>query len=363
MNHPVPFYSCEPLPRLSGWAPHWRPGGASATIKPSIEPSRTRSGPVNAGQLSRRDWLSGVPAALGVGLTAGAIRPATAHADDEAPAPFGFCLNTSTLMGQKLPLAEELEIAAKAGYRAVEPWIRELQAHTESGGSLDDLGKKARDLGLTVESAIGFFEWAVDDDGRRQKALDQAAREMEMVAKIGGKRIAAPPAGATDRSDSDPRRLADRYRELLRRGDATGVVPQVEVWGFSKTLGRLGEAAYVAIESGHRHACILPDIFHLYKGGSGFDGLALLGPRSMHVFHLNDYPDSPPRTEIDDARRVYPGDGVAPLGEVVRTLRDVGFRGVLSLELFNRDYWKQDALTVARTGLEKMKAVVRRALV
>jgi 2-keto-myo-inositol isomerase len=35
---------------------------------------------------------------------------------------------------------------------------------------------------------------------------------------------------------------------------------------------------------------------------------------------------------------------------------------VLSLELFNRDYWKQDALQVARTGLEKMRAVARRSL-
>ena len=30
--------------------------------------------------------------------------------------------------------------------------------------------------------------------------------------------------------------------------------------------------------------------------------------------------------------------------------------------LFNQDYWKQDALLVARTGLEKMKAVVQAAL-
>jgi hypothetical protein len=31
----------------------------------------------------------------------------------------------------------------------------------------------------------------------------------------------------------------------------------------------------------------------------------------------------------------------------------------LSLELFNETYWKQDALEVARTGLEKMRAVVK----
>ena len=35
------------------------------------------------------------------------------------------------------------------------------------------------------------------------------------------------------------------------------------------------------------------------------------------------------------------------------TCRENGFRGVISLELFNRDYWKQDAATVVRTGLAK----------
>jgi hypothetical protein len=32
---------------------------------------------------------------------------------------------------------------------------------------------------------------------------------------------------------------------------------------------------------------------------------------------------------------------------------------MLSLELFNRQYWKQDPLAVARTGLEKMQEVIR----
>ena len=38
------------------------------------------------------------------------------------------------------------------------------------------------------------------------------------------------------------------------------------------------------------------------------------------------------------------------------------FCGMLSLELFNRTYWEQDALEVARTGLEKMRASVRKAM-
>ncbi|WP_406695523.1 sugar phosphate isomerase/epimerase family protein [Singulisphaera sp. Ch08] len=314
-------------------------------------------------ELSRRGWLSTVQVALGAGLTLGAQGGSKALAADQPSAsPFGFCFNTSTIQGQKLPLPEVVDIVGKAGYQGIEPWIRELDQYVKGGGSLKDLGKRIADQGLSVEDAIGFFEWSVDDDARRRKGLEEAKRNMEMVLSIGGRRIAAPPFGATDRSDLDLKRVAERYRALLELGDSIGVVPQLEVWGFSKTLGRLSEVAMVAVESGHPKACILPDVYHLHKGGSSFEGLKLLSGQAFHLFHLNDYPDSPSRDTITDAHRVYPGDGVAPLRAVFQTLKTVGFRGMLSLELFNREYWKLDPVLVARTGLEKMREAVQEGL-
>jgi len=144
-------------------------------------------------------------------------------------------------------------------------------------------------------------------------------------------------------------------------GDQIGVVPQAEVWGPSKTLARLGEAACVAIEAAHPKACILPDVYHLYRGGSDFGGIKLLGPASIHVFHFNDYPADPPRARITDAERVYPGDGVAPLRSLLIDLAAGGFRVTLSLELFNRKLWNQDAFTVAKTGAEKLRALLSNA--
>lgn len=273
-------------------------------------------------------------------------------------ASFRYCFNTSTIRGQKLSLVEEIDIAAKAGYQAIEPWISEIEKHVEHGGSTADLKKRIADCGLTVESAIGFAEWIVDDEGRRAKALEQARHEMDLVQQIGGKRIAAPAAGATEVETADYLKVAERYRALLTIGDHIGVVPQVEVWGFSKTLTRLGQAVMVAIESDHPKACVLPDVYHLYKGGSDFEGLKLLNKNAVHVFHMNDYPASPPRAVIKDSDRIYPGDGVAPVGGVLETLREIGFDGYLSIELFNPTYWQQDPLLVARTALEKLKALV-----
>ena len=185
---------------------------------------------------------------------------------------------------------------------------------------------------------------------------------MDVLAQIGGTRIAAPPAGATREPVLDLMKVAERYRALLELGDQMGVIPQVEVWGPSKNLHRLGQSVFVAIESGHPKACLLPDVYHIYKGGSDFNGLKLLSARAIQVFHLNDYPAEPPRETIGDRDRVMPGDGIAPLSQILRDLHANGSRAVLSLELFNPTYWKQDPLAVAKTGLAKMKSAVSNAL-
>ncbi len=313
--------------------------------------------------ISRRTALKETALVLG----AATFGPKTAIPAESAPAagsrgdPFHFSLNMATLRGQKLGIVQQIGIAAKAGYQGVEPWVDSIQEYMTSGGTLKDLRQRLADSGLAVEGAIGFPEWLVEDESRRAKGLERARREMDMVAQIGGRRFAAPPAGATDLPKIEPAKAAERYRALLEFGDQLGIVPQFELWGFSRNFGRLSECVALAMETAHPKACVLADVFHLHKGGSDFRGMRLLGPTAIQVLHLNDYPADPPAEKINDSYRVFPGDGVAPLVEMIQLLHATGGAKVLSLELFNRKYWAEDPLEVARTGLSKMKAVVAKA--
>jgi sugar phosphate isomerase/epimerase len=178
---------------------------------------------------------------------------------------------------------------------------------------------------------------------------------------LGGKRIAAPPAGVPRGQRVSLTDAAIRYRKLLEIGRQIGVVPQAEMWGGNPSIGTVGAALFVAIESNHPDACFLGDVYHAYKGGSDFAGLKLLSPKALQVFHFNDYPADPPRETIRDEHRVFPGDGIAPIKEILQSFLGVGATPVLSLELFNREYWKRDAMDVARTGLRKMKEAVATA--
>jgi sugar phosphate isomerase/epimerase len=312
--------------------------------------------------LSRRQMLA-ASVVLGTASVGSAGEPKAQPKGDAADRgqPFRFCFNTATIMGQNLPLEKEVEIVAKAGYGAIEPWVRKIEDYVKQGGSLADMKKRIADAGLSVESAIGFPDWINDDDAKRAAGLEQMKRDMDLVRQIGGKRIAAPPGGGFNKP-LDLAKVAERYRKVCELGRSMGVVAELELWGRSKTLHRLGEVAYVLAESGHPDACTVLDVFHIYTGGSDFTGLAVFDGAMLQVFHMNDYPAQPPREKAADADRIYPGDGIAPITDILRTLRRIGFRGWLSLELFNRKYYAQDPFVVAKTGLEKLQAAAAKAL-
>jgi len=304
---------------------------------------------------NRRQILTSAGLATSIGIAA-APSPAA-----EKKARFKYCLNMSTIRGQELDAAEEIDIAGKAGYDAIEPWFRKINEYTEKGGSLKDLKKRIDDHGLTVESAIGFARWIVNDPDARKAGLEEAKRDMATIAQLGGVRIAAPPAGAGKNDMVSLDDAADRYRDLLELGDKMGVTPQVEMWGGHPVIGTMEKAIYIAVRSGHPRACFLGDVYHTYKGGSSFDSILLLGPEALQSYHMNDYPADPPRETIRDSDRVFPGDGIAPISKILQNFNKVGASPALSLELFNKSYWAMPALECAKTGLAKMKACVAEA--
>lgn len=295
-----------------------------------------------------------------IGLAAGAsvVPKADASSAKVNPAPFVFSLNMSTIRGQNLGFMKELEVASKAGFRHVEIWIDSLLDYLKNGGTLKEVKTRLDALGLTIENCIAFAEWIVDDDQTRKKAMEQMKKEMDMAAGLGCKRIAATGKGLPENPATSLDTMAQRYRAVLEMGDETGVLPILELWGFQKKLDRVSEVTYIAMESGHKKANILLDVFHLYRGQTPLDTLSLLNPAHVDILHMNDYPAALAAGSITDADRIYPGDGVAPIKRILKTLKRHDKPLVLSAELFNKAYYKQDALTVAKTCLEKMKKVV-----
>lgn len=304
-------------------------------------------------------------AALGVSSVAGTASAQTGdstNAEKTAPkldaSKVRFCLNTGTILSYNLSLTEELDVARDAGFRSVEIWLSRLQAYSDGylPKKLAELRKRLDGEGMRVEGGIGFAPWIVDDPKRRAAALEELKRDAEALAAIGCACVAAPASGANEKIPVDA--VAERYRAVLELCEPTGVRPLLEIWGPSATLGKLSDSLAICAETGRADAALLLDAYHLYRGGNSFASLNLVAGKALPVFHVNDYPGTPEREKLNDSDRVFPGDGVAPLREILATLFANGFDGALSLELFNPNYRKtMSPLEQAKVGLEKMRAL------
>ncbi len=269
-----------------------------------------------------------------------------------------YCFNTSTIRHCDLTLQKKIELIAQVGYEAIELWVAEIDVYLAEGGSLAELKTITDRNELKVLNLIAFPQWGSPDAQQREAALQEAVDIFETAQALGCPYVAAPPAGLADLSGIPLGDLAERYRALLTATAHLPVKPLLEFWGHSKTLGSLKDALGIMKLLDDPTVRLLADVFHMAKTPGSTELLRELKGSQLGLFHLNDYPQADDIRQLTDAQRVYPGDGVAPLAQIFEILRDIGYTGMYSLELFNEEYEAAGATHVAQTGLAKMKQVL-----
>ncbi len=311
------------------------------------------------GAMDRRGFLTATAASGAVLAASGDASAADKRPYQEGISSWPLSLNTSTI--RPASLKDKIRVADEAGYDALELWITDIEEYAAAGGDVKALGREIKDRGMFVVNMIGLWDCMPEGEDAWKQALEVSKRRMAMSADAGSRHIAVLPL--PDRENFDMRYATDRYRELLRLGvDEFNIVPAFEFVGFFKGVTRLGQAALAALDADHEKACIIPDTFHLYRGGSGYNGIKHLQGHFIASFHWNDVPDTPGQFELADEHRIYPGDGILPLEQAMRDLNAIGYAGPLSLEMFNREHWAQDPLVVCQTGIRKLREQIARAL-
>ena len=322
--------------------------------------------------MKRREFLA-TGAAAGAGLTAGAAGAGGHPRQPEGSAagtvrryqggksPWPVCLDTATI--RPASLVEKIRFASDAGFDAIEPWEGEVHEYERDGGDLGDLRRRIEDSGLFVPSVIGLWNAIPPTRGEFDASLVDSRRRMRQAAAIGAEHIQTIPQPARPWREFDPFWAAARYREILEIGlNDYGINPALVFVEFLEGSRTMGQASQIAIDADHPKAKIIPDVFHMHIGGSGFAGLRHLRGDFIAIFQFNDAPASPNVPDLKDEHRVYPGEGILPLAESLRDLRDIGYTGCISLELYNPSYWEQDLGGVAKTGLVKTVKVIEDAL-
>lgn len=272
--------------------------------------------------------------------------------------PWPICLDFATIRPAK-GLKEKVDIAVAAGYDAVEPWDGDLEEYEKSGGDLKEMGKYIRDKGLFVPSMIGLWGSLPENESAFQESLPATRNRMRMASEIGCEHVQTIPNKVGE--NFDRRFVADCYRRLIEIGIKEYHVKPALVFVEMFPLKTMGQALGIASGADHPEARIIPDVFHMYISGGGFEGLKLLQGNAMAIFQFNDAPKDMAMEDMRDKDRVFPGDGILPLPEILQDLKATGFKGCVSLELYNPEYYKQDLSKVAKTGLAKTLEVIEKA--
>lgn len=272
--------------------------------------------------------------------------------------PWPICLDTATIRTAN-GLEEMVNIAIEAGYDAIEPWDGDLIKYEEEGGNLKELGKKIRDAGLFVPSMIGLWGCIPKNEEEFQESLTATRNRLRMASDIGCEFAQAIPNNVGENYDNAF--VASCYKRILEIGIKEYNVKPALVFVKMFPLKTMGQAMAVALDTDHPEARIIPDIYHMYISEGGFEGIKKLNGDAFAIFQFNDAPSGMEIKDMQDKHRVYPGDGMLPLPQILKDLKAIGFNRCISLELYNPEYHKQNLLEVAKTGLQKTVEQIVRA--
>jgi len=265
---------------------------------------------------------------------------------------FALCLNTSTI--RPVPLLQKIHLTAKAGYAGIELWINDLYEHVGRGGEVRDVERALADTGLFVPCLIALRGWGDALEADYPAALDECRRRMELAARLRSPFIIATPP----RLECDLNHLARCYQDLLAIGRQAGVKPTCEYLSIFRSAWKLEHAWQIVQASGDPDATLALDAFHSWNSCSNRALLREIPAGRISHYHINDAARGKPPLTQTDADRVLPGDGCIDLQAELQILRDKGYTGAISLELFNEELWAKNPTEVLKLGLDRMRELL-----
>lgn len=270
-----------------------------------------------------------------------------------------------------MTLAMHQNTSAGAGYRgSLEGWAKAGIRQVEiTNGLLDEFLKTdslaaARrvitDNGLTGVCGACGVTGIFEPSPMRAANLDAFKKRCEQFRELGFSRLYSPTTATGMFTADDYKRGAENMREVGQIARGFGLTMLAEAVRASAFIASLPTLLRLTRESGTVGP--LFDFYHFYSGPSKLEDLDLIQPREIGHVHFQDVPDTP-RELLDNTTRIIPGDGIAPLDQILRKLVEKQYAGPLSVELFLPQYQKGNPYEVAGEIRRKAEAVMRRARV
>ncbi len=269
-----------------------------------------------------------------------------------------ICFNQATTM-KNSTLEKDLEYCEKMGYELIEIRLDKLREYLEDH-TVEDLvyffeNNRIKPFAFNALEFIIFR----DDKGYKQ-IKDDLNFLCQVGDKINCKKIVVVPT--FDIGDYTKPQIKEEsirvLNELADIAEEHAVKLAYEFVGYPNCSVNTFAQTYDIIETVDRKSVgLVLDCFHFYAMGSRIEDLQKADPGKIFIFHIDDAEDLPVGALRDD-KRLWPGEGVIDLDLILKTLKDIGYSEMASIELFRPEYWDWDIEKIVSTGKEATEKVV-----
>lgn len=266
-------------------------------------------------------------------------------------------LDTMTL--KPTPVGRKIRLAAEAGFAG--PRIRgnDVREWEQEGRSVESLANlldefRVRSPGFVAEAET--YGWHVGDPTAQElvEAFEWTCRTARSLAA----RVVLLPVMSADGTIEETVR---NFRVACERAESFGLNVGLEFIGHVPKVSDLHTAWRVVEAANRPNGGVVIDLFHFYRGGTKIEDIGEVPAQRILMVDLADAMPLPREQLLGSRHRLYPGEGVAGVRDVLTALLRHGFDGPVAVELFNQAYWAADPAVIAATAYRTARAVLEAA--
>jgi 2-keto-myo-inositol isomerase len=249
----------------------------------------------------------------------------------------------------KADLATDIRAASGAGFDCLEIWAAKLKTFLRTN-SAADLKRLFEEQSLEPYSINSIEHVTFRDADAHEQLLKECEDLCRLAAEINCPYVVVVPSPLPPGVSRD-QVIEESVCVLTLLG---GIAERYGIGLAFEFLGQqdcsvqtLALADEIVRQVARKNVGLVIDSFHFYAGGSTVESIEVLDPKRLFIFHINDAEDRA-REVLEDKHRLLPGLGILPLKEIVGGLKQIGYDGVTSVEIFRPEYWERDPFELAR---------------
>ncbi|MBV1938711.1 TIM barrel protein [Streptomyces sp. BV286] len=249
------------------------------------------------------------------------------------------------------PLTEKLTAAARAGFDGVEIFENDLLA---SPLSPEEVRARCADLGLSIDLYQPMRDIEALPAGEFARALRRAEHKFRLMERLGADTVLVC-SSVSPLAEDDDALAAFQLRRLADLAQDFGVRVAYEALAWGRHVSTYDHAWRIVEAAGHPALGTCLDSFHILARGSDPKGIEDIPGEKIFFLQLADAPlMAMDVLQWSRHYRCFPGQGGFDVAGLVGHVIRAGYRGPLSLEVFNDVFRQAEAGPTAVDALRSL---------